>query len=242
MVVSLRLATAVTMSEKQRVATFYVNLFPASQLSNAASHHALAAETPPIIKMSTSNPPFTVAIVGGGITGLALAIGLLRRNITFTIYERASSFRDIGAGIGFTPNAERAMRSLDPRIHAAFRKVAAQNAEDNFYYCDGFNWDEQDPEHEETMLKLYLGDRGFEGCRRPDFLEALVQHVPEECVEFGKDFVGVTDGGEGEKVVLEFKDGSSASADVGEYLPTYTKSHHLCISQILHIHIHDASC
>ena len=47
--------------------------------------------------------PLNVAIVGGGIAGLALAIGLLARDIQVRIYERASSFREIGAGIGFNP-------------------------------------------------------------------------------------------------------------------------------------------
>lgn len=103
-----------------------------------------------------------VAIIGGGIVGLALAVGLLQRNIKFTIYERAQSFREIGAGIGFTPNAERAMVALNPSVHAAFRKVAAQNDEDYFYYLDGYSFEEDNPEHEKTMLKLYLGERGFE--------------------------------------------------------------------------------
>jgi len=82
---------------------------------------------------------FEVAIIGGGITGLALAIGLLQRNIKFMIYERARTFREIGAGIGFNPNAERAMMALNPALHTAFRKVAAQNDEDYFYYVDGYN-------------------------------------------------------------------------------------------------------
>ncbi|GME66424.1 MFS general substrate transporter [Neofusicoccum parvum] len=160
--------------------------------------------------------PVTVAIVGGGITGLTLAIGLLRRNVNFTIYERARSFREIGAGIGFTPNAERAMKTLDPRIHAAFRKVATQNTEDWFNYVDGYNWDRANPDdtHEETILRLYLGERGFEGCRRPDFLEELVCLVPEEKVEFEKELVSVLEGGDNQKTVLLFRDGTSAEADV----------------------------
>ena len=37
----------------------------------------------------SDDAPFEVAIVGGGIAGLTLAIGLLHRNIVFKIYERA---------------------------------------------------------------------------------------------------------------------------------------------------------
>lgn len=166
--------------------------------------------------MTAHEPPFEVAIIGGGITGLTLAIGLLRRKIPFKIYERATSFREIGAGIGFTPNAERAMKTLDPRIHAAFRTVAAQNDEDWFNYVDGYNWDVKDPDQEDTILRLYCGERGFEGCRRLDFLEELVKCVPEEFVEFEKDMVGVTERRNDEKILLSFRDGSTAEADVGE--------------------------
>jgi 2-polyprenyl-6-methoxyphenol hydroxylase-like FAD-dependent oxidoreductase len=159
---------------------------------------------------------FEVAIIGGGITGLALAIGLLQRNIKFTIYERAHTFREIGAGIGFTPNAERAMNALNPALHAAFRKVAAQNDEDYFYYMDGYNYSEEDPTHEETILKLYLGERGFEGCRRPDFMAETVRLIPPEHIQLDKDLVSVADVNEDEGVHLSFRDGSTARADIGK--------------------------
>jgi 2-polyprenyl-6-methoxyphenol hydroxylase-like FAD-dependent oxidoreductase len=159
---------------------------------------------------------FEVAIIGGGITGLALAIGLLQRNVKFTIYERTRTFREIGAGIGFTPNAERAMAALNPALHAAFRKVAAQNDEDNFYYMNGYHYSEENPSHEETILKLHLGERGFEGCRRPDFMAEMVKVIPSEHVQLDKDLVSVTDGGNDEKVHLSFRDGSTARADVGK--------------------------
>lgn len=159
---------------------------------------------------------FEVAIIGGGITGLALAIGLLQRNIKFTIYERAQTFREIGAGIGFTPNAERAMMALNPALHAAFRKVAAQNDEDYFYYVDGYNHSEENPGHEDTILKLYLGERGFEGCRRPDFMTEMIKLIPSEHVQLDKDLVSATDNEGNEGVHLSFRDGSTARADIGK--------------------------
>lgn len=163
-----------------------------------------------------------VAIIGGGITGLALATGLLKRNINFKIYERAHTFREIGAGIAFTPNAERAMKALNPALHAAYRKVAAQNDEDYFYYLDGYNHKDENPNHEETMLKLYLGERGFEGCRRPDFMDEMVKLIPAEHVQLDKDLVSVADEGN-DRMHLSFRDGSTAMADIGEYYrPCYS--------------------
>ncbi|KAK3315838.1 putative monooxygenase [Apodospora peruviana] len=159
-----------------------------------------------------------IAIIGGGITGQTLAIGLLRRNITsFTLYERASAFREIGAGIGFTDNAERAMKALDARIHAGFKSVAAQNSDDWFRYVDGFNHNPQNPGdmNEELMFKMYLGERGFEGCRRSDFLQKLVDMVPSEHVRFRKNLRTVEEQKDGDGVVvMTFEDGSTAEADV----------------------------
>lgn len=65
------------------------------------------------------------------------------------VYERARDFHEIGAGIGFTPNAEWAMKVVDPRIHAAFKRVATPNASDWFQWVDAFNETGTDPRETE---------------------------------------------------------------------------------------------
>jgi salicylate hydroxylase len=109
-----------------------------------------------------------VAIVGGGITGVTLALGLQARGVDYTIYERTSAFKEIGAGVGFSPNAERALTGVDPKVHAAYKRVATPNGEDYFQWVDGYGTDE-------VVYKLYLGEQGFQGCRRSDFLDELVK-------------------------------------------------------------------
>lgn len=155
-----------------------------------------------------------VAIVGGGIVGLAVAQGFLNRGIHVKIYERSSSFANIGAGIGLSPNAERSMLGLDKRIHAAFRRIATKNDEDWFPYVDGFNVSPHG-DGEDELFKVYLGKRGTEGCRRTDFLEELAKLVPESNIEFQKELVDVVEGHNDEdKLVLKFGDGTTAEADV----------------------------
>ncbi|PYH98413.1 FAD/NAD(P)-binding domain-containing protein [Aspergillus ellipticus CBS 707.79] len=157
--------------------------------------------------------PIEVAIVGAGITGITLALGLRARNIRVRIFERARDLHEIGAGIGFTPNAEWAMRVVDPRIHAAFKRVATPNASDWFQWVDGFHEAGTDPrETEEPLLfKIYLGERGFEGCHRAEFLGELARLLPEGTVVFQKSLETVETLEDGAQV-LRFQDGSTARA------------------------------
>lgn len=159
------------------------------------------------------SPALRVAIIGGGITGLHLAVGLADRSIACTVYERTAAFRYIGAGIGLSANAERAMTMLAPEIHAAYKRVANKNGEDYFQWNDGFG-------SGELMFKLYVGEEGFQGCRRSDFMEELAKLLPEEWVRvrLGMELDELSQRPDG-SVSLVFKDGSTDEADFGMRLP-----------------------
>ena len=61
---------------------------------------------------NTDNYPH-VAIIGGGIGGVALAVACLHRGIPFTLYERDSSFNERSQGYGLTlQQASRAIEGL----------------------------------------------------------------------------------------------------------------------------------
>jgi 5-methylphenazine-1-carboxylate 1-monooxygenase len=53
-----------------------------------------------------------VAIVGGGIAGLALALNLKERGISCRVYERAPEVKEIGVGITLLPHAMREFTAL----------------------------------------------------------------------------------------------------------------------------------
>ena len=59
-----------------------------------------------------------IAIIGGGLVGLAVALGLQQRNIgPFKIYERAPQLRSQSQGIlSLQPNGQRALEELHPDI------------------------------------------------------------------------------------------------------------------------------
>ncbi|MFC6976910.1 NAD(P)/FAD-dependent oxidoreductase [Halomicroarcula sp. GCM10025709] len=51
------------------------------------------------------DPPRDIAIVGGGICGLTTAVALEQRGLSPTVYEAASAYRPVGAGILLQTNA-----------------------------------------------------------------------------------------------------------------------------------------
>ena len=54
--------------------------------------------------------PAPVAVVGGGIGGLATALALGQVGVHTSLYEQSATFEEVGAGIGLGPNA---IRRLD---------------------------------------------------------------------------------------------------------------------------------
>lgn len=51
-----------------------------------------------------------VAVVGGGIGGLANALALASSGHRVRVLERASAFAEVGAGLQLAPNATRILR------------------------------------------------------------------------------------------------------------------------------------
>src|SRR3954466_7814081 len=54
----------------------------------------------------------SIAIIGGGIRGLAAALSLLKAGFDVQVYEQASTLREVGAGIVISPNATRVLHGL----------------------------------------------------------------------------------------------------------------------------------
>jgi salicylate hydroxylase len=171
-----------------------------------------------------NNEPFDVAIVGGGIIGLVLALGLIKRKIKVKIYEQAHSFREIGAGVAFTASTIRCMSMLEPQIVDGLKRVATpmgdpKNPNDYLQWVDGYNHDSTNPNGTDEKLLFRLHAQGFKGCHRAHLLDELVKVVPEAVVEFRKRFDTFVNRGDNEKLLLKFCDGTTAEADAGKHCP-----------------------
>ncbi|EMD96939.1 hypothetical protein COCC4DRAFT_142310 [Bipolaris maydis ATCC 48331] len=168
--------------------------------------------------------PYSLAIVGGGISGLALAIALLQHNVPLTIYEAASHFGEIGAGVAFGPNAGRAMEHMSPKIYQAFLKCKTGNAYEskaNSWFtvrvgdarkADKDGYVREGKKVGDPVFEILLppgGERG--GVYRAHFLDELVKDVPDHVAKFDKRLVDMEEAGDGSgDMVLKFADGSTA--------------------------------
>ena len=68
-----------------------------------------------------------IAIVGGGLVGLSLAIGLTRAGIKCTVYERAPQLRSVSQGIlAIKPIGMQALRDIHPDIPKGVAEVGCE--------------------------------------------------------------------------------------------------------------------
>jgi len=70
-----------------------------------------------------------VAVVGGGLGGLAAALAFARGGATVEVFERAPAITEVGAGIQVSPNGARVLAALGLEDAAAARSIAAEAVE-----------------------------------------------------------------------------------------------------------------
>ena len=158
--------------------------------------------------MSSQKQTLDVAIVGGGIAGLTLAIGLLKYpNVRLNVYEAAHHFGEIGAGVALGPNAARAMQHINPKIMDAATRLSTGNL-----------WESKKDTYFEIRngrgeLQHGLSCPGGQSMlHRADFLDELVKLVPESVAHFGKRVVSM-ENLDSDGIRLKFKDGTEATHD-----------------------------
>jgi salicylate hydroxylase len=160
---------------------------------------------------------FEIAIVGGGIAGLTLAIALHKRSVPVTIYEQAPKFGEIGAGVSFGPNAVEAMKLCDQEIYEAFEKIGTHNQWKSkskvwFDFLNAYDTGAKDPGHQEEVFTL-TNSIGQNGVHRANFLDEMVKLFPKDLANFGKHLEHISEDEKSGKLVLNFGDGTTAKAD-----------------------------
>jgi 6-hydroxynicotinate 3-monooxygenase len=148
----------------------------------------------------------SVAIIGAGMGGLATAAALRRTGIIATVYEQASKFARLGAGIQIGCNAMQVLRGLglEPRLRA-----------DAFYPR---SWNNKDWQTGDVRFDMIFGESAEEKfgapyllAHRGDLHAALASAVPAEDIKLGYKLTALEPSDDG--ATLRFANGAVVKAD-----------------------------
>src|SRR5512145_2411437 len=150
--------------------------------------------------------PLSVAVIGGGIGGLAAALALRAAGIDAQAFEQAPVLAEVGAGIQISPNASRLLRRLglaDALEQRGVRPVAVHQR----------RWQDA-----RTLQRAPLGDAveaafgaPYYHFHRADLLEALAGALPPGAIHLAHRLTGFVD--HGDRVEAAFDNGARAVAD-----------------------------
>ena len=149
-----------------------------------------------------------IAIVGGGIGGLAAAAFLHRAGLPAVVYEQAAELREVGAGLVVAPNAARLLRRLGVLPAFEERAVVLGTGFEFRRWQDGTVLSAEDLAA--SCAKLY-GEQTYT-AHRADLLDAIRLAIPDAALRLGARCTGIDH--DGARPVLRFADGSRATADV----------------------------
>lgn len=144
----------------------------------------------------------SVAVLGGGVGGLASALAFARRGATVRVFEQAAELREVGAGLQITPNGAAVLRALGLSDAADHRSIQAAAV----IPMDALTG--------RAVTRFDLGQLGGEPYRffhRADLLDLFAEGCAEAGVEIVLDAraVEVTESG-----VVGFANGQTIEADL----------------------------
>src|SRR5258705_9449514 len=149
----------------------------------------------------------SIAVIGGGIGGLAAAISLLQAGYDVRVFEQARWLSEVGAGINIGPNAARILIRLGLGEECA--KVAYRSP---FFHQR--RWDDG-----RTLTKTPLGEAIAKEFGAPHMIfhrgelhALLAKAVPAERVHLAHRCTNVEQNADG--VTATFENGVKASADI----------------------------
>src|SRR5262245_15053164 len=144
-----------------------------------------------------------VAIVGGGIGGVAAATVLLRRGMEVRLYEQAPAFAEVGAGVAIQPNGARMLERLG--LDHELARFGVRGVDSQFR--------RQHVSYAASMSPPDLASRiEFYGLHRAELLATFVGRLPREVVCTGHRCVAIEQ--DEEQATLNVANGASAVADV----------------------------
>lgn len=146
-----------------------------------------------------------IAIIGGGIGGLTLAIALQRKGFNPTIYEQAPELKMIGAGLGLSGNAIKAFSEIG--IENAVLKAGSVLKRMAIKDMHGQVLNET---NSERISEKYGIANNF-SIHRADLHEALLEQTDKRKLVLSKTCIAFEQ--TATKIKLTFQDGTIATTD-----------------------------
>src|SRR4051812_7632878 len=148
----------------------------------------------------------SIAIIGAGIGGLAVAAAVRQAGIDSIVYEQAEAFARVGAGIQQSPNAMKVHRGLG--IEERLRDVGF--APSSSLNRDAFSGKVTNDHPLGREVEVRYG-APYLTLHRGDLHAALAAAVPPGCVQLGKKLTAIA--ARGQKAALTFADATEIEAD-----------------------------
>jgi len=153
-----------------------------------------------------SHNELSVAVIGGGIGGLAAGLSLLKAGVDVHVYEQARALSEVGAGIQVSPNASRVLHRLG--LAEALAKMGVKPSA----------WHQRRWDDGRTLLRTPLAEAieaafGFPHYQmhRADVLDALASALPAERLHVGHRLTHFHD--REDCVAAEFENGTRLRVD-----------------------------
>ena len=163
-----------------------------------------------------------VAIVGGGVGGVALALALRHRGVAVTVYERDESFESRKQGYGLTMqkySGGAALRSLGLQLRGVGSDAHVSMASDGRVLGlyghsarEGVTTKEDLGDENGSVSEAMSDEKRNVHLPRQKLRRTLLEALEPECVAWGKRFDAYEEVEDG--VVLRFDDGTSAKAGI----------------------------
>lgn len=159
-----------------------------------------------MVASSTSTP--RIAIVGGGIGGLAAAAFLHQAGLPNVVYEQSQQLKEVGAGLVVAPNAVRLLRRMGAMEQLLHGAVPLDVGWEFRRWEDGRVLSSEDLAG--SCERLY-GERTY-AVHRADLLSAITSAVPPGTIQLGQRCTSVTV--RGDTAELAINNDRSVEADV----------------------------
>src|SRR3954471_24291083 len=161
------------------------------------------------MSVGTDTHGLRIAIVGGGIGGLTLALALRQRGMTAEVFEQAPQLTEIGAAVALSANSTRELRRLG--VLDGITAAATEPSELIYRSWQDGRRIAAFPVHEALAYQKRFG-APYYGIHRADLQKVLSGALGGAGLHLGYRLVDLVD--QGDTIRLESANGRSTEADL----------------------------